>query len=345
MALRDVIGQDRAVRILLKTIERGRIPSSYLFAGEPGVGKRLTATNLAKALNCIGDRAHDDEAISYDCCDACDSCKKIDSNTHPDYRFIAPENGQIRIEEIREIDEVLSLKAFEGRYKVIMVDDAETMNQFAANAFLKILEEPPGDSLILLISSNPERLPDTIRSRCSRVNFMPLPLNACGEVIRRALAEGTKERDGESKESVGTSTEESHLETLERLSMGKPGTAITDDLIAQRTRFLALLKDMSHASKDNWASREEMEKWFDFALLLLRDMTVFKILPDEDQLINRDMKEFIGRLGNAMNIQGIIGLYYRLNTLKKQCYFNLNKSLTWNFAGSLLRKDIGEPYA
>lgn len=345
MALKDVIGQDRAIRILLKTLERQRVPSSYLFAGEPGIGKRLTAINLAKALNCIGDRRRLDQPLSHDCCDVCSSCRKIDSNNHPDVRLIAPENGQIRIDEIREIDEALSLKAFEGNYKVIVVDDAETMNQFAANAFLKILEEPPGDSLILLISSNPERLPDTIRSRCSRINFMPLPINACEEVIRRAIVEKPEENDVESRESAGTSAGGSHLETLVRLSMGRPGTAITDDLVSLRSRFLELLRDMRHASKDNWASREEMEKWFDFVLILLRDAAVLKILQDEHQLINRDRAEFVGRLGNALNIQGIIELYDRLNTLKKQCYFNLNKSLTWNYAGSLLRKNLGELYA
>jgi DNA polymerase-3 subunit delta' len=345
MALRDIIGQDRAIRILLKTLERGKIPSSYLFAGESGIGKKLTATNLAKALNCLAVQEHHHQTIPYDCCDACASCKKIDSNTHPDFRLIAPENGQIRIEEIREIDEVLSLKAFEGRYKIIMVDDAETMNQFAANAFLKILEEPPGDSLILLVSSNPDRLPDTIRSRCSRINFMPLPLKACEEVIRRGIAQRSEGGEKGSEEAAGISAGDPHLETLVRLSMGKPGNALTEDPVAQRTRFLALLSDMRHMEKDNWASREEMEKWFDFILILFRDMAVVKIMRDEQQLINPDMKEYIAGAGNAMNIKGIIELYYRLNTLKKECYFNLNKSLTWNYTGSLLRKDIGEPYA
>ncbi|MBS1113480.1 MAG: polymerase subunit gamma and tau, partial [Nitrospirae bacterium] len=179
MSFRDIIGQDRAVRILLKTIERARIPSSYLFAGESGIGKKLTAINLAKALNCLQPRTHVSRLTTYDCCDACSSCKKIDANIHPDFTLILPENGQIRIEEIRAIDSTLSLKAFEGTYKTVIIDDADTLNQSAANAFLKTLEEPPADSLIVLISSNPDRLPDTIRSRCSRINFMPLPPKAC----------------------------------------------------------------------------------------------------------------------------------------------------------------------
>ena len=202
MALSDVIGQETAVSILLKTIRRGRISSSYLFAGESGIGKKFTAINLAKALNClkVADsyrspiQIHDsrftpDTSRLVDACDECSSCRKIDAGMHPDVLLISPESGQIRIEEIRAIDEILSLKAFEGRTKVVVVDDAETMNQYAANAFLKTLEEPPSDSLIILVSSKPDRLPDTIQSRCSRINFTPLSHEACEMVIKKVISE------------------------------------------------------------------------------------------------------------------------------------------------------------
>jgi hypothetical protein len=94
---------------------------------------------------------------------------------------------------------------------------------------------------------------------------------------------------------------------------------------------------MLHAEKDSWSSREEMERWFDFMLLLLRDMTVLKITDDESSLINRDMKEYINKLSSSMDLKVIIEIYMRLNTLRGYSKFNLNKSLTWNYAGSLLR--------
>jgi len=341
MALRDIIGQDRAIRILLQTLERGRIPSSYLFSGESGIGKKLTAINLAKALNCLSDATPDKRPTPYDCCDGCASCRKIDSNTHPDYRLISPENGQIRIEEIREINDILSFKAFEGRYKTIIVDDAETMNLPAANAFLKTLEEPPAHSLILLISSNPDYLPDTIRSRCSRINFMPLPLDACKEVICKGIGFVSRARDKKSDEAMRTSISDSHLETMVRLAMGKPGRALTEDLIEQRTRFLALLGDMANMGRDSWSSREEMEQWFDCMLMLLRDMAVLTITRDEKYLVNSDIREYLSLMNNAMDIKGIIAPYQLLNTLKRNIHFNLNKSLVWNYTGSLLREGIG----
>jgi DNA polymerase III subunit delta' len=362
MAFRDIIGQDRAINILVRTIQRGRIASSYLFAGEPGIGKKYTAVTLAKGLNCL--------TSPGDACDECPSCKKIDSGIHPDFLRISPESGQIRIEEIRAIDEMLSLKAFEGRYKVVIVDDADTMNQHAANAFLKTLEEPPAESLIILVSSNPCRLPDTIRSRCSRINFTPLSSSACEKVILNVLRQKLDapeyssthsriqggEAGGKGKRPLKNKREEEKkkgkeesvkivslpdpltLSLLIRLSMGSPGNAITQDIIADRSWSMQLLKGMLNTEKDGWTSKEDMERWFDLILILLRDMAVFRITGNESRLINVDLKEYIRGMSSATDIKGIIESYQRMNALKRYFGVHLNKSLTWNYTGSLLRK-------
>jgi DNA polymerase-3 subunit delta' len=370
MAFKDVIGQNRAVTILRKTMQRGRIPSSYLFAGESGIGKKFTAVNLAKALNCLNSENRTQSTLSLtlppqeggiggiiDACDKCPSCRKIDSGIHPDFLLISPEGGQIRIEEIRAIDDILSLKAFEGRYKVIIVDDADSMNQYAANAFLKTLEEPPEDSLIILISSSPDRLPDTIRSRCSRINFTPLPYGACEEVIRKVLSqkseesmqqyrkkEGKKKRTEKESETPALSDSRT-LSLLVQLSMGRPGYAVSGDLIEEREWFLKLLKGMLNAEKDGWISKEEMEKWFDHLLILLRDMAVRKAVPDETGLINIDLKNYLDAISSSMDVKVIINHYHTLNILKGYFNFNLNKSLTWNYTGSLLRGTMDITYA
>jgi DNA polymerase-3 subunit delta' len=361
MALKDVIGQEKAVNILLRTIQRGRIPSSYLFTGESGIGKKFTAINLAKALNCLsreqkaeskeihnklgnppsppfskggmGGFEKEEQWGRIDCCDECSSCKKIDAGIHPDFLFIEPESGLIRIEEIRAIDDLLSLKPFEGRWKVVIVDEAHTMNSFAANAFLKTLEEPPKDSLIILISSNPDRLPDTIRSRCSRLNFTPLSNEACRKVISQQPVVSSQKAGTKKAE-----TDDSRLSTLVSLSMGKPGLATTTDLLEERGWFLELLQEMLKAEKDGWTSKEEMERWFDLIVLLLRDAAVMQITQDENTLINLDLKDHIKKFSNSMDLKGIIDKYQKLNTLRGYLNFNLNRSLTWNYTGSLLRK-------
>lgn len=357
MALRNVVGQDKAVNILLKTVQRGRISSSYLFAGESGIGKKFTAINLAKTLNCLT-LAKGENGDVVDACDECPSCRKIDAGIHPDFLLISPEGGQIRVEEIRSINDALSFKAFEGRYKVVIVDDADTMNQYAANAFLKTLEEPPESSLITLISSNPYRLPDTIRSRCSRINFVPLSLEACSEVIRKVTADkataeiqqksrrgGVKKRGSEAASQATNLSDPLTISLIVRLSMGRPGKAVSGDLIEDRAWFIKLLRAMLGMEKDGWTSREDMEKWFDLILILLRDMAVIKITQDEKDLVYIDLRNFIAGLSNSMDLKVIIEYYQKLSALRGYLNFNLNKSLTWNFTGSLLRKEMDITYA
>jgi DNA polymerase-3 subunit delta' len=370
MAFRDIVGQDTAINILLRTIQRDRLPSSYLFAGESGIGKKFTAINLAKAVNCLktvtgytpsltlppqGGRmgvwdsklqTPESELNQFDCCDECTSCKKIANGFHPDFLLISPETGQIRIDEIRAIDDVLSLRAFEGRKKIVIVDDADTMNPYAANAFLKTLEEPPEDSLIILITSNPDRLPDTIRSRCSRVNFTPLSDEACEKVIKKVMNQrsGVNSQKDNRRKSLHANkqkrlmTGDPGLSSLVRLSMGRPGLAIEEDLIEERAWSIKLLKEMLSSEKDGWTSKEEMENWFNLILILLRDMAILKITSDETKLINVDLKDYLKKLSSSIDLKGIIENYQKLNTLRGYFNFNLNKSLTWNYTGSILRK-------
>jgi DNA polymerase III subunit delta' len=319
MALSDIIGQNKAVAILTGILERKRPAGSYIFSGESGIGKKLAAINFVKALNCLGKGSGPD--YPADSCDTCGSCRKIDQTSHPDLLLVSPEDRQIKIDEIRLIDAALSFRPFEGRKKVVIVDDADTMNISSANAFLKTLEEPPEDSIIILISSRPDRLPATIRSRCSRVNFVTLSPDACKEVLR------------------GKVPEES-LESLARLSMGKPGLAASVDLRDEAAWFSSLLKAMLNSEKDSWASREEMDRWFDYLLTMMRDAAVFRVTGQADQLVNPDLGEYACRIGKSMELTVIIEMHKELSLLKERLMFNLNKSITWNYTGSCLRKGL-----
>ena len=263
-------------------------------------------------------------SLPVDACDQCESCLKINAGSHPDLLLVAPEDRQIKIDEIRLIDDALSFRPFEGRTKIVIVDDADTMNIAAANAFLKTLEEPPGDSVLILISSRPDRLPATIRSRCSRVNFFPLSLGPCKQVLREKVPD-------------------EELETLARLSMGKPGLALSSDLKEDIAWFSSLLKGMLNAEKDSWASREEMDKWFDYVLTMLRDAAVLRITGETSQLISAnlaDLRGYVNKMGKYTELQVIIDIYKELSLVKGLLMFNLNKSLTWNYTASLLRKGL-----
>lgn len=341
MSLKNLIGQDRAVEKILRLLENGKIATSYLFCGEPGIGKKTAAVSLAKALNCLRPATSDrvpnliDEKgapatsafsnlhpeINYDACDECDSCRKIDAGAHPDFLVVSPEENHIRVEEIRMIEDALSFKAFEGRKKVVVIDGAESMNLAAANAFLKTLEEPPADSVLILVSSRPDLLPATIASRCSRINFTPLSFDSCRNVLSGRISE-------------------KDLEIVTRLSMGRPGSAFSTDLVEERTWFLDLLKAMLQAERDGWASRQEIELWFDYLTVFLRDIAVLKITGDASKLINADLGKFLAGLSKSVDLKGIIKMQKELDSLKGLLIFNLNKSITWNYTSSLLRKEL-----
>jgi DNA polymerase-3 subunit delta' len=332
MSLKQIIGQDRAIAMLRGSIERDRLAGSYLFCGESGIGKKTTALNFAKVLNCLhsgkesGVRSKEaNDFASHltfaDACDECESCVKMDAGGHPDLLVISPEERQIRIDEIRMIDDALSLKPFEGRKKAVIVDDAETMTISAANAFLKTLEEPPGESIIILVSSRPELLPGTIRSRCARINFSPLSLESCVRVLEGKIG-------GEQRELSA------------RLSMGRPGIALSAGLLEERTWFLTLLRSMMDGEKDAWASRDDMDRWFGQMLTLLRDMAVLKVTAEPSLLLNADLREEVEKLSTYTDLKVIIGIHNEVGRVKNQLMFNLNKSVTWNYTSSLLRKEL-----
>ena len=314
MALRDVIGQQNALRILLGAMARGRVASSYLFAGEDGIGKRFAAINFAKALNC---HAPVSGLSGPDACERCASCTKINAGTHPDFRVVVPDGEQIKVEQVREVEEVLSLKSFEGGMKMIVVDEAERMNSYAANSFLKTLEEPTPDSLIVLVSSNPDWLPMTIRSRTSRVNFNPLGAADCEAVIRREM--------GKTKKPV---------DVLVRLAMGRPGRAISDNPIKERDWFLKTLGQMlSRQGKHQWRERRDMRRWLQMAQLYLRDLAVMNISGGTELIINLDVADELKQaVGNA-NVQDIVAVFQKVSEMAEGLRFNPNRAVLWNYAG------------
>ncbi|MBA4372517.1 MAG: DNA polymerase III subunit delta' [Thermodesulfovibrio sp.] len=313
MSLINIIGQSKAVTMLQGMLRRQRVASSYMFCGESGIGKRTSAINFAKALNCV-------DEDSGDACDACPSCTKIEAGVHPDFLLITPEDRIIKIEEIRMIEEALSFKPFEGRRKVIIIDEAETMNISAANAFLKTLEEPPADSVVILVTAKPGALPATIRSRCSRVNFYPLSPDACREVLSGRY-------------------QGQDLDLAVTLSMGRPGAAHTNDLREERDWFLDHFRNMLQAGKDGWTSRDDMERWFDQAVIILRDLAALKI-GGQSRIINLDLHDYLSDLSKSIELKVILYLYQELSLLKSQLLYNLNKSITWNYTAALLRKEF-----
>ncbi len=147
--------------------DSGRMPHAVLLTGQRGVGKQAFARRLAQVLLCHRPPEPDTP------CGTCPSCRTLGEGAHPDYREVLPEEAgkPIRVDAIRSLAGTLSLRSGLGGRKVVLLSPAEAMNRNAANALLKTLEEPPGDSVLLLVAHHPGQLPATVRSRCQRLPF------------------------------------------------------------------------------------------------------------------------------------------------------------------------------
>lgn len=163
-----IIGHENQKEQLRRAIAGGNVPHAYLFSGIDGIGKRFTAHAAAAALFC--NQPNKDVTP----CGKCESCRKLASKTHPDLVELAPENNQITIDLIREIKNQLKFPPLIGGRRIIIIDQAELMNPNAANAALKILEEPPSGNHFFLITCAPHLLLPTIISRCQKMQFSPL---------------------------------------------------------------------------------------------------------------------------------------------------------------------------
>jgi len=167
VSFNDLQEQRPVAEQLRRSLQRGRLAHAYLFTGPRGSGKEAMARTLAKALNCT--------EKDHDSCDHCDSCRRIDEGVHPDVYWVRPESKsrRIQVEQMREFMKAVNLRSSMGGVKVGIVVDADCLGEEASNAFLKTLEEPPAQTVIVLLTADPQRLLPTILSRCLRISFGP----------------------------------------------------------------------------------------------------------------------------------------------------------------------------
>ncbi len=171
----SVVGQEKAVALLGRCLVRGRFPHAWLFVGPSHVGKMTLASDVARVLNCTGDRPP---------CGECPACLRIAAGKHADVQVLNLETAsvlegkqlaEIGVGQVRALQHAASLPPFEGKHKVFIIDGAETLSVEAANCLLKTLEEPAGQVVFILLTSNESLLPETVVSRCLRTDVLPLP--------------------------------------------------------------------------------------------------------------------------------------------------------------------------
>jgi DNA polymerase-3 subunit delta' len=173
MAFKDFPEQKQPVTLLQRSLERGRLAHGYLFSGHQLGELEVLARTLAKTLNCMEPVRLVPGGPAVDCCDKCVICRKIDAENHADVHWVRPESKSrvVTIDQMRELMKEINLKPNEAEYKVAVIVAADRLNVQAANAFLKTLEEPPAKSILILLTTESQRILETILSRCLRLNF------------------------------------------------------------------------------------------------------------------------------------------------------------------------------
>ncbi len=303
MRLSDVAGQPRAIHQLQAALRSRRVHHAWLFAGPPGVGKETTARAFAAALLC---KEGGGEPV-VEACGVCTACQKIARGVHPDFLVLMPEaeagartalaredlprtpSRDLKIDQIRQVESRLVHAPLEGKRRVVLLLSADSLNAAAQNAFLKTLEEPPEGTHHVLVADAGDALLPTIRSRCVRVPFAPLPLDFVAARLR---------------EAKGIDQESAHLAAA--LSGGSLGEAlsISAESLADRTRILESLESLSPADlrpllalseEIAGSGRETSELRLDVIALFYRDVAVAaEGLPD-DALANRDIAPLVRR--------------------------------------------------
>ena len=175
MRFSDILGHEKPLNTINAYIEGSCFSGGYIFSGPEGIGKKTVAKIIAQKLNCT--------AQSEKPCGSCSSCLKIEKLQHPDLHIIESDASQIKIEDIRNLQREASFRPYEGLMKVFIIDDAHRLNPESANSLLKILEEPPSKSLIILITHKPQNIFKTILSRCKVIRFSPLAITRLEDVL------------------------------------------------------------------------------------------------------------------------------------------------------------------
>jgi DNA polymerase-3 subunit delta' len=249
----SIRGHDRVVAELRQSLRQGRFPHALLFVGPEGIGKRTFARKLAQALLCETRGAAD-----LDPCEACPGCLQVEAGTHPDFLEAArPEDKhELPIDVIRDLCARFGLKPARGPRKVAILDDADDLNDEAANAFLKTLEEPPPGAVLILIGTSAEVQLPTIVSRCQVVRFDPLPESDIAAILlAQGVAADADEAarlaamgEGSVRRAIGLA--DADLERLRRSLIDELVAGHGFDPTAMAHRVLAHIKEVGKESVD-----------------------------------------------------------------------------------------------
>ena len=302
--------------MLQRSIAQGRVGHAYLFGGLAGIGKKTLALAFAQTLNC------ERSGETKDACGQCPPCRKMLSGSHPDVLQVSTERQFLRIDDVREIQNQMTFRPLDGRLRIVIIDDADKMNEQAANALLKTLEEPTSSNILILISARPYWLPQTVLSRCRHLRFNPLSAG----LVEKYLVERAQ-------------IAEDRARLLANLSGGAIAKALdlnTEEMTAYREEFTARVTATTQTDPMSLIAlasflgqdKNDIRQGLEMLKSIFRDALVYKETGSVQMVANSDCLGLIaslaGRLGGDDMLQNIARVDRSMETLE----MNVNKSLT-----------------
>jgi DNA polymerase III subunit delta' len=305
---RDIIGHRRLVALLARAAVREALPPSLLLAGPRGVGKRKAAVALAQALNCLQPITSPD-GLTRDACGACASCRRIERGVHPDIVIIEPgDSGSIKIEEIRAIVASAGYRPFEARRRVVIIDDADAMVGPAQNALLKTLEEPPSASVFILISSMPDALLATVRSRCPRLRFGALSPAEVAEALMRDHGYAEPDARAAAADAEGSIGRALEVQSVDLTDARDSAQRLLEQAarVSDPARRIDAAKELTGKKSSSAGEREQLASCLRALSSLLRDLGSIGTRADADTLANADLRDTLTRLSSSFDMDRIL---------------------------------------
>lgn len=313
MDFNEIIGHEKAIESLKRSIKNNAISHSYLFEGEEGVGKKMVAYAFSKTLLC--------KEKGEEPCNRCISCSKFDSGSHPDFFPIEPEKGMIRRGEVDGLIKEMATAPFESERKVFIIDDSDLMNMEGKNAILKTLEEPPHYVNIILISSNPNNLLPTILSRVQSVKFYPVKPKEIVELLM-------------DKYNVN----EARAQFIAEFTKGAIGKSISlveeEEFFNIRDEIIKIISSLASGDKTRAFSamsffnenKDTIDDILDIIIYWFRDILIYEEIGESQLIINKDKLEKLSSQAymNFGKINDIIG---RVEETKRNIKRNINYQL------------------
>jgi len=328
MGFDDILGNSRVKKTLRLALEKNRVPNSLIFCGPKGVGKRSLARILAKAVNC--------ERKKDDACEECASCVAIAGRRLPDVWEVEPEGQFVKLKQMQALRQAAYLRPMVSRKRVFIVDDAEKMNEESSNCLLKVLEEPPLFSHIILLTANPDLILSTIKSRCQILQFTPIGKE---EITRLLIEKGYPE---------------DRAKIISLLVRGNVEEALEldwDEIQEKRQEawniFLSFLKKRdASAFVRNYAFGQRNIIWEDFERTLeilasfCRDFILLKERGEPSFLLNPDYRKEIEALNKDWSLEKSCECLNRIESAISGLSKHLNISLLVSSFYSLMGEGI-----